>query len=629
MAEKTTYPFQAEVSQVLRLVIGSLYSNREIFLRELLSNASDALDKLRFRALSEPELLPEGQPLEIRLQPSEAQQTLTIADNGIGMSAQELRDFLGTIAQSGSRAFLERLQASGGERTPSLIGQFGVGFYSAFLVAERVTVTSRAAGSDEAWVWSSDGKESYTLEPGERAEPGTSVTLHLSAEQTELLRPWKLRSLVTRYSNYLGHPIRLLPDLSKPPAEGEEPPSAEGEIINAATALWQRPAREVTQEQYAEFYQQIARDWQPPLTQDHFKVEGTLEFSGIVFIPGHPLMDLMDDQLKAGLRLYVKRVLIMEQCEELLPRWLRFVRGVVDTEDLPLNVSREILQDSRAIRVMRQQVVSHTLSALTRLAEERPEDYLKFWASFGAVFKEGLHFEPAEAPKLAKLLRFDCTGHEQPISLDEYVRQMPEGQAEIYYVTSTSRQGAEASPHIEGLRSRGWQVLLLSQPVDPFAMEQLPEYEGKRLVDASTVRLELGEQESATRAASEAVAKPLLDKLQQLLGQRVKEVKVSSRLTDSPACLVLAEGGIAPQIERILRERNQSLPRVARILEVNLTHPVLERLSRLVEAGGQDAELKDYAELLYDQALLAEGSPVDDPAQLAKRLAALMARVTS
>lgn len=615
-----SHRFQAEVSQVLRLVIGSLYSNPEIFLRELLSNASDALDRRRFRALQAPEVLPEGTALEVRLVPDATAGTLTIADSGVGMTAEELVQHLGTIAHSGTRAFLEQIAQRGASDAPALIGQFGVGFYSAYLVADRVDVISRAAGSSDAHRWSSDAGEGFTLEPAERAEAGTSVVLHLKPEHRSLLEAHRLRALVQKYSDYLGHPVRL----RVTSGEGAEATS-EDEVLNRGTALWRRAPREVERAQYVEFYQHLCHDWQEPLGWKHFKIEGTQEFAGVLFVPGHALGDLWDAEEKHGVRLHVRRVMVMEACEELLPRWLRFVRGVVDSEDLPLNVSREILQDSRAVRVIKKQVVSQALDLLHDLAGERADDYVKFWRAFGAVLKEGLHFDPEYKERLAPLLRFETARHTELTSLAAYVAAMPEAQPAIYYAAGTARRALEHAPQLEALSARGWDVLLLTDAVDPFAVAALGEFEGKALVDVASTAFELPTDDAATRDAKAAAAKPLIDRMERVLAERVARVRASSRLAGSPACLVTPEGGLAPHVERALRARHGDLPLTRRTLEIDLDHPLVKALERVDQAEPGSERVASWIDLLYQQALLAEGTPLDDPARVARQMAELLA----
>ncbi len=615
-------PFQAEVSQVLRLVVNSLYSNKEVFLRELVSNASDALDKLRFKSLSQPELLPEGTEFAIRIEPNTETKTLTISDNGVGMTEDDLSNNLGTIAKSGTREFVEQLRAAQESGNPQLIGQFGVGFYSAFLVADKVEVVSRAAGSEKAYRWISDGKETYLIEPAERATQGTDIVLHLNEESSEYLKGWRLRELISRYSDYIGHPVEM-PTVDTEDAKKE----SQFERVNRASALWQRSPKDVTQEQYDDFYKHLSHDWEPPVAHRHFKVEGTQMFAGMVFVPKRPPFDLFDRQSKHGVRLHVRRVFVMDDCQDLLPVWLRFIKGVVDSEDLPLNVSRETLQDNKIVKIMQKQVVNNCLSMLEDLANEKKDDYLKTWKSFGAVLKEGFHFSPEHRDRLAKLARFESTKADGLTSLDEYVSRMKEGQKAIYYATGASRALLVGSPHLERLRKHDFEVLLLTDPVDPFAIAGLPKFGDFELQSAMDDKLELEDKTEDEKKQFEDDKKrtePLMERFKQVLSEKVSEVRASERLFDSPVCLVVPDGGVAPHIEQLMRAQNPDMPATKRILEVNPTHPVIERLNNGL--SGDNAWVEDWMALLYDQALIAEGSPIDDPAAFSRRLSAVMAR---
>jgi molecular chaperone HtpG len=610
------HSFQAEVSQVLRLVIHSLYSNPEIFLRELLSNASDALDKRRFSALQNPALLSSDETLKVRLIPNKEQNTLTLWDSGIGMTEEELKQSLGTIAWSGSREFLKKLegQSAEGKDLPQLIGQFGVGFYSAFLVAERVEVISRAAGTTQAHRWESTGEGGFSIDQAERDAVGTSIVLHLKKEASEYLDGYRLRQLVERYSDYLSYPIEL-------PKSGKDD---EFETINRGTALWQRSPKDVTAEQYEELYKHLTHDWTAPLAHRHFKIEGTQEFAGLVYVPGRPQLDLFEPDAKHGVRLHVRRVMIMESCEELVPRWLRFVRGVVDSEDLPLNVSRETLQDSKIVRTIRKQVQNQVLDALADLAKDKPEDYEKFWAAFGPVLKEGLHFDPETGERLTKLLRYESAATGKNISLDQYLEAAPADQPAIYYVTAPSKAVASQSPHLERVRQKGYDVLLMVDPVDPFAVSGLTEYQGKKVISVASPDLDLGAGED--KKPEEAQTKEqtaLIDRFGKVLSEQVSSVKSSTRLLDSPACLIVPEGGLPPQIERMMRAQGHKVPKAARILELNLEHPLLKNLQRLEDSSPGSDRVQEWMHLIYDQALLAEGSPLEDPAAFAKRLTKL------
>jgi molecular chaperone HtpG len=608
------HSFQAEVSQVLRLVIHSLYSNQEIFLRELLSNASDALDKRRFSALQRPELWTGDEPLKVRLSPNKEQGTLTLWDNGIGMTDEELKQSLGTIAWSGSREFLKKLEGQSAEALPQLIGQFGVGFYSAFLVSDRVEVVSRAAGAEKAHRWESTGEGGFTIDEAERDSVGTSIILHLKKDALEYADPYRLRQLVERYSDYLSYPIELQ-------KTGKED---EFEAINRGTALWQRSPKDVTEEQYQELYKHLTHDWQPALLHRHFRIEGTQEFSGLVYVPSRAQMDLFEPDAKHGVRLHVRRVMVMESCEELVPRWLRFVRGVVDSEDLPLNVSRELLQDSKIVLTIKKTLQNQVLDALADLAKDKPEEYEKFWGLFGAVLKEGLHFDPETGEKLNKLLRYESAATGKLVSLDQYLEAAPADQQAIYYVTAPSKAVASQSPFLEKVRQKGYDVLLMTDPVDPFAVSGLTEYGGKKVTSVASPDLKLGdepEQKPEDTQTKEQTA--LLDRFGAVLKDHVSSVKASSRLLDSPACLIVPEGGLPPQIERLIRAQGRELPKSQRILELNLEHPLLRNLQKLEDASPGSERVQEWMHLVYDQALLAEGSPIEDPAAFAKRLTKL------
>ncbi len=618
---KKTRKFKAEVSQVLSLVINSLYSNKEIFLRELVSNASDALDKLQFEALTNPDLLAGDTSLRVRLIPDEDAGTLTIWDNGIGMSEDELIQHLGTVAHSGSKAFLEALEGQSQKADLNIIGQFGVGFYSAYLVAHRVEVISRRAGSDEAFRWSSDAQEKFTVEPAERDERGTSVVLHLRDDQKGFLAPFRLRQLVKEYSDFVGHPIEML-EMKYGDDQGEP----EFEQINQASALWMRRPEEIEEEQYNELYKHISGDWEPPLAHTHFKVEGMQQFTGLLYIPSRPPFDLFHPEKSHGVRLFVKRVFIMDDAEALVPQWLRFVRGVVDSDDLPLNVSRELLQDSKLVRVMRKQVVKKALELLQEIADERPDDYAELWSNYGAVIKEGLHFEPEHADKLAHLVRFSSSKSVEPTSLAEYVERMPEGQEAIYYALGASRELLESSPQLEALKKRDFEVLYLTDSIDQWATEALNEFDGTPLVDAIQGEFDLDEDETPEQEEAKAALEPLTERFQEVLSDEVSDVRLSKRLSDSPACLVVPEGGVASHIERLLRAQNQGMPQQKRILELNPTHPLIEAI-RTIQESGNDDRVGEWVELIYDQALLAEGSPIKSPGTFARRLTGLMEQV--
>jgi len=624
MSEAKTHSFKAEVSQVLHLVVNSLYSHKEVFLRELVSNASDALDKRRFEAVTNGELAATGE-LKVRISADPNAGTLTIADNGIGMTETELEQNLGTIARSGTKEFAAKIAKAreASDQGLQLIGQFGVGFYSAYLVADRVDVITRHAGGSEAFHWSSDAQEAFTIEPATREEAGTTVVLHLKEDQKEFLTEHRLTELVRRYSDYIGHPIELG---VSPKAEGEsKEPSFER--INQAGALWQRTPSEVTEEQYAEFYRHLSHDYEAPLAHRHFKVEGTQLFAGLLFLPKRPPFDLYDPSAKHGVRLHVRRVFVMDNCEELLPNFLRFVRGVVDSEDLPLNVSREILQDSKLVRVIRKQVVNHSLAMIEELATRDAAAFGKFWSDFGPVLKEGIHFESEHRDRIAKLVRYESSTQSGLTTFDDYISRMKEGQKAIYYATGNSRALLDASPHLEALKKRGYEVLFMTDGVDPFAVASLREFAGKPLVSAMDENLDLSEEDrteeqKSADAEEKKQAEPLIERFKSVLTDKVKEVRLSTRLTDSPVCLVVPEGGIAPHIERLMMQRQMGIPAQKRILEVNPSHPLIRNLEQ--RDREDPSNVVKWIELLYDQALIAEGSPLDNPAAFAQRLTVLL-----
>lgn len=622
--------FQAEVNEVLSLVVNSLYSHREVFLRELISNAADAIDQLNFRALTEHQLLGDDKELRVELIRDQEHHTLTIRDNGIGMTRDELISHLGTIARSGSKKLMQSLAAEQ-QKDLTLIGQFGVGFYSAFLVADSVTVISRKAGSEEAWVWESQAKGDFEIRPGQRASRGTDIVLHLKEDAREYAEEWPVREVVRKYSDYVRWPIRMQVERS----EGEEK-KTEWQTLNAARALWTRSKSDITKEQYTEFYKSLSHDWQEPLAWTHFKVEGAHELTGLLYVPSKAPFDLVDRR-KGGVRLFVKRVFIMDDAQEIVPEWLRFVRGVVDSEDLPLNVSREILQKDATTRFIRKQVVGKTISLLEELANEGETEqtidgetkkvrrYELFWEEFGRLLKEGVYHDFEGRDRLAKLLRFRSSAADGWHGLADYVGRMPAEQKAIYYVAADTLAAAQASPHIEALRKRGYEVLLMTDTIDEWIVDALREFDGKQFASAAKGALDLPETD-AEKEAKEAKQKhfaPVLERMQKALDANVKTVRVTDRLTDSPACLVSDEMGMSARQLRALREAGQPTPEQKRILELNPDHTVVQRLLTLAD----DAQFGDWTALLYDQALLAEGTLPSDPAAFNRRLAALMSKV--
>lgn len=617
-AHKETLSFQAEVKQLLHLMIHSLYSNKEIFLRELISNASDASDKLRFEALTD-EALYEGDPeLQIRVEYDKQARTVTVTDNGVGMNRQEVMDNIGTIASSGTRRFLESLSGDQA-KDAHLIGQFGVGFYSAFIVADRVTVLTRRAGlgAEHGVRWESDGEGSYTLETIERAARGTSVVLHLREGEDEFLEPFRLRSIIHRYSDHISLPI-----LMRKEEDGDD-----WETVNKASALWARPKSEIGEDEYREFYKHIAHDFEEPLAWTHNHVEGTQSYTTLFYVPKHAPFDLWDRERRRGIKLYVRRVFIMDEAEQLMPNYLRFVRGVVDSADLPLNVSREILQRNRQIDAIRSASVKRVLGLLEGLAKDQPEQYRGFWTEFGAVLKEGPAEDHANRERIAGLLRFASTHTDteaQEVSLADYVSRMREGQEKIYYITAESFAAARNSPHLEIFRKKGIEVLLLHERVDEWLVANLTEFDGKPLVSVAKGALELGgleaedEKEKVEKAAGEL--KPLLERMEKTLGDRVKEVRVSHRLTSSPSCLVVEEHDMAVNLQKLLKQAGHEVPTSRPILEVNPEHPLVTRLNEEQD----EARFGDWTHLLFDQAMLSEGGQLEDPASFVQRMNELL-----
>ncbi len=624
-----TLNFQAEVKQLLHLMIHSLYSNREIFLRELISNASDACDKLRFEALDHPHLLEGAGELAIGVGFDKAARTLTISDNGIGMSREEVIAHLGTIAKSGTKEFFSRLTGDQ-KKDAHLIGQFGVGFYSAFIVADKVTVLTRRAGlpANEAVKWecsmTGDTAGAYTIEPIDREVRGTEIILHLREDQDDLLSGWRLRSIIRKYSDHIAQPIRMRKE-EWDQEKGEQVLRDEEETVNQASALWARSKSDITDEQYKEFFKHVAHDHEEPLAWSHAKVEGRHEYTQLLYVPSHAPFDMWDRNVKHGLKLYVRRVFIMDDAEKLLPFYLRFVRGVVDSNDLPLNVSREILQESKDIDTIRAGCAKKVLSLLEDLAENDKEKYAKFWGEFGKVLKEGVGEDFANKERIAKLLRFATTqadAPEQTVSLADYVARMKEGQDKIYYVTADTFTAAKNSPHLEIFRKKGVEVLLLAERVDEWLVSHLHEFEGKQVVSVARGDLDLGTlEDEEEKKAAEAEAgdfKDVLEKLKTALGERVKEVRITHRLTDSPACVVADENDMGTNLARLLKAAGQDVPSSKPILEVNPKHQVLLKL----KAGTE--RFDDWASVLLDQALLAEGGTLEDPAGFVKRINQLM-----
>jgi molecular chaperone HtpG len=621
-----TYGFQTEAKQLLKLMIHSLYSNKDIFLRELISNASDAIDKLRFRAIEEPELIGDDADLAITLDFDADAGTLTVSDNGIGMTRQEVIDNLGTIAKSGTAEFLSRLTGDQ-KKDAALIGQFGVGFYSAFMVADEVEVLTRGAGSDEGTRWVSRGEDSFSVEAAEGLPRGTRVVLHLNAESKEFADGYRLRSIVRRYSDHIAVPVRL-PEAAKS-GDDKKSDAVGYETVNAAKALWTRPRSELSDDEYKAFYKHVSHDFDDPLTWSHNKVEGKLEYTSLLFVPKRAPFDLWNREAPRGLKLYVQRVFILDQAEQFLPLYLRFVKGVVDCADLPLNVSREILQQDDRVTTIRSALTKRTLAMLQSLADQHPDDYRTFWSEFGEVLKEGTGEDFGNREAIAKLLRFDSTRTadqpeaERRVSLDAYLERLAEGQDKIYYVVADAFEAARHSPHLEVFRARGIEVLLLHDRIDEWMMSNLSEYQGKAFQDVTRADLTLpGEDPKDAEAKADD---PLSQRITAVLGDRVEQARPSKRLTDSPACLVLGEHALGPQLRRIMEASGQSLPETRPVFEYNAGHPLVERLD-------QEADEARFAELvlvLFEQASLAGGVPLADPPAYVERVNRLLLELLS
>ena len=621
-----TRGFEAEVKQLLHLMIHSLYSHPEIFLRELISNASDAADKLRFEALAHPDYYESDPDLKIVIGYDKDARTITVRDNGIGMSRDEVIANIGTIAKSGTREFFASLSGDQA-KDARLIGQFGVGFYSSFIVADRVTLVTRRAGlpAADGVRWESRGDGEYTIGRVDRPQRGTEVTLHLREGQDELLSRWKLAAIIRRYSDHIALPVLMRKEVWDP-EKNEFRDGGEDETVNQASALWARPKQDITPEQYEEFYRHVAHDGQAPLAYVHARVEGRTEYTVLLYVPSVAPFDLYDREHRHGVRLYVRRVFIMDDADELLPPYLRFVRGVIDSNDLPLNVSREILQESRDVDAIRSGSVRRVLDLLEELATNEPEKYGTFWNAFGNVLKEGFVDDHGSREKLGKLVRFASTASGtdvQDVSLAAYVARMKDGQQAIYYVTGDTYAAASHSPHLEVFRQKGIEVLVLSDRIDEWVVTALTEFDGKPLRSVAKGALDLGDLADAEeKAAQEREAqelKPLVERLAKALGERVKEVRVTHRLTDSPACLVVGEGEVSGNLERLLKSAGQKAPTVVPILEVNPRHALVRRIE-----AEPDERIGDWAHLLYDEALLAEGGQLPDPADFVRRLNALM-----
>jgi molecular chaperone HtpG len=625
--EKETLGFQAEVNQLLDIMIHSLYSNKEIFLRELISNASDAIDRLRFAMLSDERLGENDTDFKIFVSYDKAARTITVTDNGIGMSRSEVIENIGTIAKSGTREFLQSLTGDQ-QKDANLIGQFGVGFYSSFVVADKVTLVSRKAGllPEQGVRWESDGRGTYTLENVDKATRGTEITLHLRSDEDDLLDGYRLRTIIRKYSDHISVPIMMRVETSGEKAAEK----VEFERVNKASALWTRPKNEITPEEYNEFYKHIAHDFEDPLTYTHSRMEGAYEYTLLLYVPARAPFDLWNRERRYGVKLYVKRVFIMDDAEQLMPAYLRFVRGVIDSNDLPLNISREILQHNRLIETMKSNATKKVLSMLSDLASKEPEKYQTFWDTFGRVLKEGLAEDHANRETIAKLLRFASTASEsekQTVSLDDYIGRMKEGQEKIYYIIAESHAAAKGSPLLEIFRKKGIEVLLLSDPVDYLIDMELHEYQGKQLQSVAKGEVDLGKLEDAEEKAEQqknaSEAQELVKRLKQVLGEQVKDVRITARLTNSPACLVADEYDLDPTFQRLLKATGQTLPPMKRILEINPAHPLILKLKQQTD----EQRFADWAYVLYDQSILSLGEQLENPTQFVNRLNDLLAQL--
>ncbi|MDP8980187.1 MAG: molecular chaperone HtpG [Acidobacteriota bacterium] len=632
-----THSFQAETKQLMDLMIHSLYTNKEIFLRELISNASDALDRLRFESLTRPELLEDGDKLEIRLEPDAAARTLTISDNGIGMNRQEVMDHIGTIARSGTRELRDKSrEATSPQAMADLIGQFGVGFYSAFMAADRVTVVTRRAGETGATRWESSGDGTYTLGETERPKRGTSITLHLKPVNHEegiedFTDAWRIESTIKRYSDFISYPIVIqeMREEVEKDAEGQPKPDGvktrvlEDKTLNSMKPIWTRPAAEVSDSDYHEFYKHLAHDWTEPLKVLPLKAEGVQEYEALLFIPAHAPFDLYFHTPEMGLKLYSRRVMIMERCEDLVPRYLRWIRGVVDSSDLPLNISRQRLQQDRHITQIRRWLTRKALDGLRDMQEKEPEKYLKFWGEFGAALKEGIGSDSDNKDKIIGLLMVQSSHDPEKLTtLKDYVARMKEDQTEIFYLTGESRKAIENSPHLEAAREKGYEVVFLTDPVDELVTQYITEFEGKKLKSVGRGIFQPADEEQLKE--KQADYKGLLERMREQLSEHVKEVRLSTRLTSSPACLVVDEHDYSPQFERLLRREKSDLPKQRRVLELNPEHPIVKRMLERYKTSESDTAVNNTSEMLFSLAVLAEGSELPDPVRFQKLTAELI-----
>jgi molecular chaperone HtpG len=621
MSENQSLEFQTEAKQILQLMIHSLYTHKEVFLRELISNASDALDRLRFEAVTNPGILGGDTELAIRIKLDKTAKTLTISDNGVGMTRAEVIENIGTIARSGSKAFVEKL--TGDQKADSnLIGQFGVGFYSAFMVASSVKLVTKRAGSDEgATQWESAGETTYSITEAAKETRGTEITVYLKEDALEYAETWSVRSIIKKYSDFIAFPIYL------PDEKGKDT------VVNLSKPIWSRPASEVTKEQYEEFYQQVLAGFDKPLDIMHSKAEGVMEYSSLLFIPSAAPFDLFTMERKHGIKLYVRRVFILDNCRELLPEYLRFVKGVVDSEDLPLNVSREILQKNPVVDRIRKALTAKILGRLSDMAQNEPENYKTLWKSFGQVIKEGIHSDPENKEKLLELVRFQSSmaGKEESVSLKTYVGRMRADQKDIYYIAGDSREIVEKSPHLEVFRAKSIEVLFLLDPIDDWIVSDIYNYDGKKLQSVTQGDLDLGDlgkEEKEAQKKAESTFKKLSERIKNVLTGEIKDVRIATRLTDSPACLVSEENAMGSHMEKIMKAMGQEVPAQKRILEINPEHPIILNLKARYEKDPKDAELEVWVRLVFEQALIAEGQMVPDPLAYSKRVNDMLVKVS-
>jgi len=627
---RTNLEFKTEVKQLLDLMIHSLYSHKEIFLRELISNASDAIDRAKYESLTNSSLMENDKEWKIRITPDKDAGTLTISDNGLGMTKDEIIEALGTIARSGTKEFMSALQNKDVKDNPELIGQFGVGFYSSFMVADRVAVISRKAGLDRSsgvrWESAADGH--YTVEDIEKEKKGTDVILHLKEDEKKYLEEWEISSVVRRYSDYIEHPVVMEVEREKDSElkKGEKVKIREDETLNSMKAIWLKDKSDITEEEYNQFYKHVSHDFSDPAKVIHYRAEGTSEFSALLYLPSHAPMDLFYKDYKIGPTLYVKRVQIMDHCEQLLPLYLRFVKGVVDSADLPLNVSREILQSNRLVEVMNKSITKKILDTLTEMKEKEFDTYLKFYREFGRVLKEGIHYDFSRKEKIADLLIYESTkkGADTYTTLQEYVDTMPKEQEEIYYILGSSRTEALSSPYLEAFKAKGYEVLVMLDEVDDFIMNSLHEYKGKKIKSVVKGEIELDKKEEKEKKETEKKFKELLELIKHQLTDDVKDVRLSGRLKETACCLVAEEGGMDPQMEKLLKSMGQDVPENKRILEINPEHALFAAMKEVFDKDPKSLVLEEYIKLLYDQALLLEGSKPKDPGAFAAAVTKLM-----